>query len=683
MPTKDKYIFSYAAEFAAANRYQNIIKNVEDEINQQALIQKEISNLANTLADLEETFRIKANPADQSAKILTDLYETRSADLQRQAAVDARVNVENQPPAAVRAALEALRADPLSQTKQASALNLLGQMVNSVDKYTKTQWQAAKNEASKLGLNLGDLDAMGERKTWKTGTPAGAAKPKTEAARALEAGLNAVKGASDIGYVGGFAGEAAAELRKQTPAPEGSSFANEQEALDRFLIALEDGDPSDLLSDLGEGNEQDFLFAQRVYRDAKATGSFQRRQAKYFEPTWLTQAKLLKDTQDKALAMQEKLGGRTAEQEAARREIIARGLDPEDPYIEYIGKPEYDYFKGADNIIATAPKDGIKAGSSAQKRAQILIDQYDKFGVDWNIKQIEKELRKIVSGKDLSDAISFSLAYSRQKEEGIKTPDQTKRQEEFAETEKAAAEAERKRAEQKAKTAREKLNKMTEAIDLLNEQTYLAGPERRLDRRRERLAEAQDEEDTRFGRERRLQERVFRAEDRLRTREQFLGRGENDRRVRETAAPPVAPPASPPAPPAPPVPPAPPAPPVPPAPPAPPPVAPPAPAPAAPPTASAPASLSNWERALTEKVVDPTNPNYKYQRSGDSLFYFTGEDNIPTLVRAGTPAYRSIESVLKTGKLPPKPKPKPKPAPTNEKVLRRNPITNKLEEVLP
>lgn len=79
------------------------------------------------------------------------------------------------------------------------------------------------------------------------------------------------------------------------------------------------------------------------------------------------------------------------------------------------------------------------------------------------------------------------------------------------------------------------------------------------------------------------------------------------------------------------------------------------------------APASDWDRAAIETYVpDPTGGDWVYSRRGGKLYRMNmggGFPGIPEEVKPGTGAYKAIESVLKTGQLPPKPKPAPKPRP--------------------
>jgi hypothetical protein len=261
--------------------------------------------------------------------------------------------------------------------------------------------------------------------------------------------LEAVYHSSPQGYVGAFEGEAEARKRRTTKAPDDTAFSTADDALSAYIEMLEDGiATADELARItgrsADDAERDFRYAKSIYAEAKTKGSYQNRIRKYFEPSWLSQqARVTQLERELAAATPEVR--RSVSEEAARRVLQSRGLDPDDPYLQYRGTPKYDFYRTADRIFGEV--DDVVPATAQQKQVAALLDLYERQGVEWKTDDLAAELGKTLSGAELSEAVGFGLALDRQRREGVKPPDQRRLQEEerkrIEEAERSAAELER------------------------------------------------------------------------------------------------------------------------------------------------------------------------------------------------------------------------------------------------
>jgi hypothetical protein len=224
--------------------------------------------------------------------------------------------------------------------------------------------------------------------------------------------------AGPSGIVGGYAGKAVADARATTKAPQGTSFTTAEDAFAAAIRSLENGtvEREDFASD------EDFAYANEVYKEAAAAKAFRNDQRTAFEPA------VLKARQEVAKLEKQRaqLIGTTYEdpaQEAMRRELIARGYKVYDPgsaegwknaYIKLQKDPDYNSYIKAHELVDKAISSGERI--EYQDRAQQLAIQYTSLrqrkGEPLSIEDLRRQLDKAgYSGKIADDAIALTMAY--------------------------------------------------------------------------------------------------------------------------------------------------------------------------------------------------------------------------------------------------------------------------------
>jgi hypothetical protein len=440
MPNKTDYLEQYSAAVRAKNTYDAIVRDIRDERQQLQALNQLIQSERNTLAQLESGFATQGTEQGLASEILKATYssEAMAAQIaaQTKAAGAQAVAVPGELVAMVNQARER-RAGPITaaDANQAGmlAVSLLGRrdrpMTQQAADATLAYLEALPNlPAGTLQRARQAAGRVADRPTRGPGAPA--LTPEQAAQEAGRQRALAVYHSSPQGYVGAFEGEAEARKRKSTTAPADTAFATADDALSAYLDMLEDGVASaDELARItgrtAEEAERDFRYAKGVYADAKAKGAYQNRQKKYFEPSWLSQAARVSQL-ERQLREATPEEQRSVTEEAARRVLQERGLDPDDIYLQFRGTPKYDYLRTADRIFGEV--DDVVAATDTQKKVAELLDLYDRSGVDWKLDDLASELSKTLSGADLVEAVGFGMAYDRQKREGLKPPDQRKLQ---------------------------------------------------------------------------------------------------------------------------------------------------------------------------------------------------------------------------------------------------------------
>lgn len=464
MPAKSQtYLEQYSAARRAASTYDAVVRDIRDERQQLQALQQLIQSERNTLAQLEAGLATERTSQGIADEVLKATYSSEALAAQLAAQTSAAGAAARAVPREVVSLVEQAGADGDLQAGEANKAGLLAVRLLGRTDRPLTQ-QAADATLAYLealpNLPRGTLERarqaagrVAQRPTRGPGAPA-----LTPEQAAQEAGrqraLEAVYHSSPLGYVGAFEGEAIAKRRRSNPAPGDTSFATADDALTSYLDMLEDGIASaeELARITGtdaEQAERDFRFAKGVYAEAKAAGAYQNRQRKYFEPSWLSQAARVTQLQ-RSLQQATPEVQRSVSEEAARRVLQQRGLDPDDQYLSFRGTPKYDYLRAADRIYAEVPDELVPA-TKVQRSVATLLDQYESTNTPWKLDDLAAQLGKTLSGDELAEAVGFGLAYDRQRREGVKPPDQRKLQEE-----------ERKRIEAAERT-REELRKGAEA----------------------------------------------------------------------------------------------------------------------------------------------------------------------------------------------------------------------------
>ena len=429
---------SYDARKRLGERWAYTLENVKDEQDRLAASESLLTSERANLTNLEQVFATKPTQDGLATEIL-------------KASTVGQVNIE-------RAAAAAASQGKASALPPASFVNFVSGFegkgsIKAAELYrpilteagrllavpgkagmSSEQAKATLDYLRRIGIGEGEIANLSSAAGKVKDRPPAASGPgkQTEEQKAQVAGqktaLEALYFGSPQGYAGGFEAEAIANRRKATPGVEGTSFSTEEDAFRAYLGMLEDGTASsDELAALTNQEDPaqaaaDFKLAERLYREAKATKAFTNADRKYFEPAWIDQAKRVTELQNEISSTKQSYGGRSPAQEAAYRELKARGLDPDDPHVALFGTKNYDYAKGADAIYAdtVGQKKELIPATYTQKKVAAFVEQLRNSGNEWKTKDLERQLGKTLSGKELTDAIAFALAYDRVKDEGEK-----------------------------------------------------------------------------------------------------------------------------------------------------------------------------------------------------------------------------------------------------------------------
>ena len=455
MPKYDEYLEQYSAARRAANTYDAIVRDIRDERQQLQALQQLVASERNALVQLENAYDTEKTQGTLADDVLRATYSSEALAAQ----LAAQTKVAGAEARAVpRQIIETVERGEGSRASVQNAGVLAISLLRNRDRpMTQQAADATIAYLEALGDNLaaGTLQraeqaaaSIANRPTRGPGAPA-----LTPEQAAQEAGrqraLEAVYHSSPQGYVGAFEGEAEARKRRTTKAPDDTAFSTADDALSAYIEMLEDGiATADELARItgrsADDAERDFRYAKSIYAEAKTKGSYQNRIRKYFEPSWLSQqARVTQLERELADATPEVR--RSVSEEAARRVLQSRGLDPDDPYLQYRGTPKYDFYRTADRIFGEV--DDVVPATAQQKQVAALLDLYERQGVEWKTDDLAAELGKTLSGAELSEAVGFGLALDRQRREGVKPPDQRRLQEEerkrIEEAERSAAELER------------------------------------------------------------------------------------------------------------------------------------------------------------------------------------------------------------------------------------------------
>ena len=449
MAKYDEYLRQYSAELRAARQYENIVREIQDERQQVQALQQLIQSERNTLAQLEAGFAAQKTEQGFAGEILRATLSSEQMAAQLAAGTRAAQGAAMRVPKSV--------VDIVNQDKKTSregeltkagankaamtAMKLLGNSDRPMTQQAADATLAYLETLPTISANaLAGARAAAARVSNRPTRGPGAA-PLTPEQAAQEAGreraLEAVFHSSPQGFAGGFDGEAVARRRRSTVAPADTSFATAEDALDNYLAMLDDGfaDAAELAALTGadaEQAERDFRFAKGVYAEAKAQGAYKNAQRKFFEQSYLSQQRRVTQLERELEAATPDVR-RSVTEEARRRVLQERGLDPDDKYLKFRGTPKYDYLRAADRIFESV--EDVVAATEEQKQVAQLLKMYESQGIDWRLDDLADQLAKIpgLEGEALAEAVGFGLALDRQVREGRKPPDQARLQREEAE----------------------------------------------------------------------------------------------------------------------------------------------------------------------------------------------------------------------------------------------------------
>lgn len=421
------FVEQYARTVAAYQRYQDITKDIQSEQDRLNWLDSQLVAENQNLTNLQEVFRVRPQDLGSAQALLQQQYASEDASRRRSAAgrlerAEASDITDEQ-----KAALTALATEGLQYDQRAArdlALGLIGE--------DSTPQQTAR--VLRI-LEAGDIDAGVIRdvearaaSVARGRVPSGKARaltPEEQAAeRALQQQLESAFFAGQAGIRGGYDGQAIVERRESTAAPENVSFSTEADAFDAALVAMQNGA---ITEDEFESAE-DFQFAKALYDEAKAKRAYRNDQRANFEQEVLKSRQRVTQLET---ARAEAPGAQYTDpgRERAKRELIARGFDPDKNggrYLQYQQSPYYGAMIRADDILTDviSADMALAAVNSNQRLAADLIRQLDARGKPYDITKVEKQLGKVLKGDELQEALAFALATKEYDARGFEAPSQ-------------------------------------------------------------------------------------------------------------------------------------------------------------------------------------------------------------------------------------------------------------------
>jgi hypothetical protein len=362
MPRVDAYLATYARAVYSSKRAEDIAKSIESEDAQNLAIREELEGILDTQAQLEETLRTKASPFDTAAQLLNKRY---AEDI---LATGAEIAAAKLPPA-----LE-LEENPAA----------FGQAMNKVEALTAAQQDLVRAKARRLEVPekaIGEFDRRIAAKVIRT-LPAPSGVPKKKTAEQVEQDkvlFDVIMSQGDQGYRGGVGAKSFRE-----------SLDPEQEAaLGEYIRILTAGEvPPD-----GHPGEA-------VYRAVETRRAYQNADAKFFNATWITLRQRAAAIQRELDAARVARGGRTPIQEAAYRELQARGINPDDPYLQLRGTMDYDVLTRARELSRGGTVLPAERRGPAYDAARKYLALLDKTGRQGDIRELVDQLTKVTGNPE-------------------------------------------------------------------------------------------------------------------------------------------------------------------------------------------------------------------------------------------------------------------------------------------
>lgn len=423
---RPQYLEQYARTVSAYQRYQDIARDIaseQDRLNYlDSLIQSERQNLTN----LSEVFRVRPQDLGSAQALLQQQYAGEDAARRRAAAGRAGRAAGLQLPRKARAELTAVTvgAGRAPQTARDVALSLITKDTTPEQGAEIVRiLEAGQVDEGYIQQVRAQLERVARGRA-PSGAPRALSPEERAAEQALQQQLEAAFFAGQAGIRGGYDGQAIVERRQQTPAPEGVGFSTEQDAFEAALQAMADG----VMAVEDFASEEDYRFAKSLYDEAKAKKAYRNDQRVNFE------AEVLASRQRVAQLEQQRKEAPGAQytdpaRERAKRELIARGYDPDlnaGRYLEYQKSPYYKAMIGADDILTDilAGDQELQAVTKPQRLAADLVRQMDTAGKTYTIKDLEKQLGKVLKGDELQAALSFALAAKEYETQNLSNPTQ-------------------------------------------------------------------------------------------------------------------------------------------------------------------------------------------------------------------------------------------------------------------
>ena len=438
-----RYIESYARTIAAAQRFEDINRNVADEQSKVQYIDSLIQSEKQNLTNLSEVYRVRPQDLGAAQALLQQQYAGEDAARRREASGEAARASALRLPQSVKADLTKMLTGPGKNVDRAYGEALRYVSGKGV---TKEQAEAVATLLEQAGVNAAYVGTVREQaaKLATAPVPSGAPRklsPEEAAAEdALQQQLEAAFFAGPAGIRGGYDGQAIVERRETTAAPENVSFSTEQDA---YMAAIEASRIGDVTRASFQSDE-DFIFAKKLYDEAKAKQAYRNDERVNFENDVLASRKRVVDLEtQKAESPAAKYSDPA--KEAMRRELIARGYDPAKNggrFVQFQKSAYYDNMVAADDIIndIITAGEGLSPVSKAQRYAQAMIQKFDAAGKPYKLDDVAKQLSKVLSGKELSEGLTYALAFKEYAARNLDKPGQVELQRKAREQAKKDAE---------------------------------------------------------------------------------------------------------------------------------------------------------------------------------------------------------------------------------------------------
>lgn len=441
------FIEQYARTVAAYQRYQDITREIQSEQDRLNWLDSQVVAENQNLTNLQEVFRVRPQDLGSAQALLQQQYASEDAGRRRAAAGRLAREEASDITDADKARLTALATEG-TQYDQGAAQGLALELIGEDSTPQQTAQVLRILEAGSIDAGVINEVEVRAARVARGRVPSGAARaltPEEKAAeRALQQQLESAFFAGPAGIRGGYDGQAIVERRESTAAPETVSFSTESDAFDAALVAMQNGA---ITEDEFESKE-DFQFAKKLYDEAKAKRAYRNDQRANFEQEVLKSRQRVTQLET---ARAEAPGAQYTDpgRERAKRELIARGFDPDKNggrYLQYQQSPYYGAMIRADSILTDVISADmeLQAVDSNQRLAADLIRQLDARGKPYDITKVEKQLGKVLKGDELQEALAFALATKEYDARGFEAPSQRELQR--AAKQRAATEEEQARA---------------------------------------------------------------------------------------------------------------------------------------------------------------------------------------------------------------------------------------------
>lgn len=432
----------YTRDLASVYRVQRIRDAVQDEQDRVQYLDSLINQQNQTLAELRTRLAAPEATYEQALGLLKQTAELQGAIRAQEQATQAARRQAAELPTESRAGLVRLIASGQKGNAYTRALELIAQFPGAASKVLQTVESAAERFEPE---DLADIRrAAQSARAPVPGVPAAARERVGQLEEAFQESLEAAYFAGPSGIRGGYDGLAitqlraltADQLRERAAATEDknqkarlearadqldkSDYATGQDALDAALAVIRTtGDPTQL-----DG------LARSMYEEARDRQAYRNDQREDFSQEMLDARRRLSTLE----AERSQLAGAydDPEQEVYRRELRSRGFKVEDPYILRDGKyvknpqawknayleqqntPEYAFYIGAhekvDDALATGKP--LVPTTRAEDVAVSFTRMRADRGRETSPAELAKQLEKSgIKGKELQDAVSFTMAY--------------------------------------------------------------------------------------------------------------------------------------------------------------------------------------------------------------------------------------------------------------------------------